>query len=162
MRPRHELTDRQREAMTHALAGRTLHETAELMGISPRTVETHRLNIMRVMGARNVRHLIAIVAGKAKADPPRERKSDNPSEPRTIGILPSHLRAARALLRWPLVRMAKESKVNAVTLTNFENGHHQIQRGTETAILEALRRAGVDVFSDETAIGVHLRKGQRG
>ena len=48
------LTPREREVLDHAMAGRTVTETACRMGCSPRTVKTWRESIMRKLDAPNI------------------------------------------------------------------------------------------------------------
>jgi FixJ family two-component response regulator len=56
------LTAREREVLEHLLAGRTSKETARTLAISPRTVETHRRNLMRKIGAASATELITLSA----------------------------------------------------------------------------------------------------
>lgn len=58
-----QLTPRERTVLTQLLEGDSSKQAARRLGISPRTVEFHRANIMRKMGARNATDLIAIVLG---------------------------------------------------------------------------------------------------
>jgi DNA-binding NarL/FixJ family response regulator len=51
------LTARERDVLRHVVAGRTNKETAALLGISHRTVETHRENILKKLGVRSVAEL---------------------------------------------------------------------------------------------------------
>ena len=53
------LSRREQEVLTHVLAGRTSRETGELIGLSVRTVEFHRANIMAKLGASNMAELTA-------------------------------------------------------------------------------------------------------
>ena len=59
------LTVREREVLALIAGGRTNKETAAALGISPRTVESHRDSVMRKLGVRNVAGLtrIAIESG---------------------------------------------------------------------------------------------------
>ena len=52
------LTAREREVLHLAAEGLTRAEIAERLSISPRTVETHRANLMRKLGIRNQSELI--------------------------------------------------------------------------------------------------------
>ena len=51
------LTRREREVMALVAAGRTNKEAAQALGISPRTVETHREHVMKKLGIRSVAEL---------------------------------------------------------------------------------------------------------
>jgi DNA-binding NarL/FixJ family response regulator len=53
-----QLTRREREILTLIAAGRTTGEIATLLFISGLTVETHRHNLMRKLGLRNVADLV--------------------------------------------------------------------------------------------------------
>lgn len=53
------LTRREQEVLTHVLAGRTSREIGELIGLSVRTVEYHRANVMAKLGASTVADLVA-------------------------------------------------------------------------------------------------------
>ena len=59
------LTQREREILEQLLMGRTNKAVARDLGISPRTVEVHRRNIMTKMGADSLSRLVrmALVAG---------------------------------------------------------------------------------------------------
>jgi DNA-binding NarL/FixJ family response regulator len=60
--PHETLTAREREVLQLAVEGRTSAEIAELLHISPRTVENHRASVMRKLGIENqvglVRHAL--------------------------------------------------------------------------------------------------------
>ena len=53
-----DLTDREREVLQHVVAGMSSKDMAELLGISRRTVENHRLSMMKKMRAHSVPDLI--------------------------------------------------------------------------------------------------------
>lgn len=51
------LTARELDVLRHVVAGRTNKETASELGISHRTVETHRENVLKKLGVRSVAEL---------------------------------------------------------------------------------------------------------
>lgn len=53
------LSRREQEVLAHVLAGRTSKEIGELIGLSARTVEFHRANVMAKLGAENLADLVA-------------------------------------------------------------------------------------------------------
>jgi FixJ family two-component response regulator len=55
------LTRREREVLEQFIAGASNKEAGRHLGISPRTIEDHRANIMKKLGARNAADLIRIV-----------------------------------------------------------------------------------------------------
>lgn len=62
--PGHELlTPRERVVLAQIVRGATTKEAARMLGISPRTVEFHRANVMRKLGARNPPDLVRRVLG---------------------------------------------------------------------------------------------------
>ena len=52
------LTPRERVALSQIITGASSKEAARSLGISPRTVEFHRANIMQKLGAKNTVHLV--------------------------------------------------------------------------------------------------------
>jgi FixJ family two-component response regulator len=56
------LTDREREVLGHILSGMTSKEIARELKVSPRTVDTHRKNLLRKLGAGNVKELMLRLA----------------------------------------------------------------------------------------------------
>ncbi len=59
------LTPRERVALAQIVRGASSKEAARTLGISPRTVEFHRANVMRKLGARNTADLVRRVLGTA-------------------------------------------------------------------------------------------------
>ena len=57
------LTAREATILTLILGGATNREAARSLGISPRTVEFHRANIMQKSGARNLADLMLMTLG---------------------------------------------------------------------------------------------------
>jgi DNA-binding NarL/FixJ family response regulator len=53
------LSRREQQVLTQVLAGRTSREIGEAIGLSPRTVEFHRANLMAKLGATNLAELLA-------------------------------------------------------------------------------------------------------
>jgi DNA-binding CsgD family transcriptional regulator len=63
--PRHRsLTPRERLTLAQIVRGASSKEAARTLGVSPRTVEFHRTNIMRKLGARNTVDLVRRVLGQ--------------------------------------------------------------------------------------------------
>jgi FixJ family two-component response regulator len=58
---REPLTRREREVLEQFVSGASNKEAGRHLGISPRTIEDHRANIMKKLGARNAADLIRIV-----------------------------------------------------------------------------------------------------
>jgi FixJ family two-component response regulator len=58
---REPLTRREREVLEQFTAGASNKEAGRHLGISPRTIEDHRANIMKKLGARNTADLVRIV-----------------------------------------------------------------------------------------------------
>lgn len=55
------LTERERAVLAQIVRGASNKEAARTLGISPRTVDFHRANIMRKLGAKNTADLIRVV-----------------------------------------------------------------------------------------------------
>jgi two-component system response regulator FixJ len=55
-----ELTSREYEVLHHLVGGRSNKETAASLGISPRTVETHRARIIEKTGAKGLPELVRL------------------------------------------------------------------------------------------------------
>ena len=62
------LTHREQVAPAQVVKGASSKEAGRNLNISPRTVEFHRKNIMRKLGARNVVDLLGIVLGNSRPD----------------------------------------------------------------------------------------------
>jgi FixJ family two-component response regulator len=58
---REPLTRREREVLQQLTSGSSNKQAGRLLGISPRTIEDHRANIMRKLGAKNATDLIRMV-----------------------------------------------------------------------------------------------------
>ena len=58
------LTPRERATLAQIVRGASSKETARTLGISPRTVEFHRANIMQKLGAKNSADLVRRVLGE--------------------------------------------------------------------------------------------------
>ena len=64
---REPLTRREREVLQQFTAGASNKEAGRTLGISPRTIEDHRANIMKKLGARNAADLVRIVMSAQRA-----------------------------------------------------------------------------------------------
>ncbi len=64
---REPLTRREREVLAQFSSGASNKEAGRQLGISPRTIEDHRANIMKKLGARNAADLIRIVMTAQRA-----------------------------------------------------------------------------------------------
>jgi hypothetical protein len=75
-----------------------------------------------------------------------------------MGISSAQLRAARALLRWSALDLAKASKVGVATIRRVEviEGDIPVTSANELAIRRALEAAGVE-FIDENGGGAGVR-----
>ena len=63
------LTGREREVLELVVEGKLTKEIARQLGISPKTVEVHRANVVRKMGADNVAELIRVVMPLVPSEP---------------------------------------------------------------------------------------------
>src|ERR1700746_1090740 len=61
------LTRREREVLEQFTAGASNKEAGRTLGISPRTIEDHRANIMKKLGAKNAADLVRIVMTAQRA-----------------------------------------------------------------------------------------------
>jgi len=61
------LTDREREVLNRTLSGSTSKEIAHELGISPRTVEVHRKNLLHKLGISTVKELMYRLASRIGA-----------------------------------------------------------------------------------------------
>jgi FixJ family two-component response regulator len=61
-----DLTRRERQIMDLIVAGKSNKETAAQLGISPRTVEVHRRNLMKKTGATSFAALVRLAAARDK------------------------------------------------------------------------------------------------
>jgi DNA-binding CsgD family transcriptional regulator len=58
------LTPRERMALAHIVRGASAKEVGRSLGISPRTAEFHRANILQKLGAKNTIDLVRKVLGE--------------------------------------------------------------------------------------------------
>jgi FixJ family two-component response regulator len=64
---RESLTRREREVLEQFTSGASNKEAGRTLGISPRTIEDHRANIMKKLGAKNAADLVRIVMTAQRA-----------------------------------------------------------------------------------------------
>ena len=63
------LTPRQREVLSLIAAGRTMKEVAATLGLSPRTVETHKYQIMAALSLKTTAELVRYAVEKGLTEP---------------------------------------------------------------------------------------------
>lgn len=63
------LTDRERQVLSQVVTGRTNREIGEALGISVKTVDRHRTNVMGKTGSHNAAELIAYALREGLIDP---------------------------------------------------------------------------------------------
>jgi len=61
------LTARERDVLSEIMAGATSKEAARTLGVSPRTIENHRVQILEKVGAKNASDLARIVLSARRA-----------------------------------------------------------------------------------------------
>jgi DNA-binding CsgD family transcriptional regulator len=61
---RETLTPRERVALAQIIRGASSKEVGQTLGISPRTVDFHRTNLLKKLGARNATDLVHKVLGE--------------------------------------------------------------------------------------------------
>lgn len=91
------------------------------------------------------------------------KKQSDPSQPADTEIGHQNLsakecRAARALLRWPQVRLGAKSNVSEATIRDFESSRRILRPERITAIRQALELAGVTFTADGPLLGGKLRE----
>ena len=64
----------------------------------------------------------------------------------TIDVTAGQIRAARHMLRWSQVQLAKASGISRVTIANLEIGKLHPRVDTLRAIVGALERAGITLI----------------
>jgi FixJ family two-component response regulator len=62
-----QLTPREREILTQCIRGASSKEMSRILGISPRTVEDHRANIMRKLGVKTTVEMVRVVLAASVA-----------------------------------------------------------------------------------------------
>lgn len=66
------LTDRERQTLNLVVAGRSNNEIAQILGISAKTVDRHRTNLMQKLGVHSAAQLIAFALREGLIDPSSE------------------------------------------------------------------------------------------
>ena len=70
---------------------------------------------------------------------------------------PAQCRAARGLLNWNQEELARQAGVSRSTVREFEAGHHELHRSTQTLLVRALEEAGVRLIdAGQEGCGVRL------
>lgn len=78
--------------------------------------------------------------------------------PISTGMLtPEQCRAARGLLDWTQEELATRAGVSRSTIRGFENGQHELHRGSAAVIRAALEGAGVMLIEPDDAHGPGVR-----
>ena len=74
--------------------------------------------------------------------------------------MPEQCRAARGLLGWTQEELAERAGVSRSTVRGFENGQHELHRGSAAVIRGALEGSGVILVGadEEAGPGVRLRR----
>jgi len=62
------LTPREREILRHAIQGETASDSAESLGISRRTVEVHRQQVLTKLGVKNLVQAVRMIALVERGD----------------------------------------------------------------------------------------------
>jgi DNA-binding NarL/FixJ family response regulator len=65
-------TFRPREVISLIAEGRTMKEIAAALGLSPRTVETHKYQVMQALGLQTIADLIRYAFEHGLTPPPRQ------------------------------------------------------------------------------------------
>jgi hypothetical protein len=86
------------------------------------------------------------------------------SSPKNRKISSAQMRAARAMLRWSALDLARLSKVGVATIRRVEviDGEIPVTAANEAAIRQTLEAAGIEfIDEDGTGEGVRFRKPRR-
>ena len=77
-------------------------------------------------------------------------------------LTPEQCRAARGLLDWTQEELAERAGVSRGTIRGFENGRHELHRGSTVVVRAALEAAGVILIDPDAEYGpgVRLRHGR--
>ncbi len=67
------MRQREREVLDHLIAGGTNKTIARALGISPRTVETHRAHVMERLGAQTLPEMVLTAAAAGLSPPGKQR-----------------------------------------------------------------------------------------
>lgn len=78
-------------------------------------------------------------------------------------LTPATCRAARALIDWTQEDLAQAAGLCRSTIREFEKGHHDLQRASARAIMDAFESAGVEILPPgRKGPGVRLRDASSG
>jgi transcriptional regulator with XRE-family HTH domain len=72
-------------------------------------------------------------------------------------LTPQQCRAARGLLDWTQEELAERAGVSRGTVRGFENGRHELHRGSAAVIRGALEAAGVVLLDADGKAGAGVR-----
>ena len=76
------MTDREREVLTRIASGNSSKEIASALGLSPKTIEKHRSNLMKKLNLHNAAALTMFAFANGLADTLSERSSDPATDER--------------------------------------------------------------------------------
>jgi len=112
------LTKREKQVLEGVVAGKTNRAIADALGISFRTVEIHRANMLRKIGARNSAEAIRM-SFEAKVAPKQAVDSSKLSRiPPTLGTAPSHLNPEKTGFSHPPAEPERTSQLLAASGLN--------------------------------------------
>ena len=73
-------------------------------------------------------------------------------------LFPEQCRAARGLLDWSQEQLATLAGVSRSTIKDFECHRHALHRSSETMLLAAFEKGGVEfLFEERASVGVRVR-----
>jgi len=154
MLPAKPLTRRQKEILRLVEQGLTTPEIATKFGLSPRTVENHRAQILKRLRARSSIELV----GRKSSQRTSGGSLDAPSE--TLELTAQHLRAACALLGWTLLDLIRLSGLPQSDLERLEDGLGWLRPETLPAVVRSLENVGITFYRRDGLILIGHRPGR--